>query len=203
MLSALVLFLVLFVVFVATQRTVNGLTAWSTFAAVVLALVSSAFSIWQLHRQLRTQNELAQKKIEEEYLARALYVALDCYKAALVYRSAIAEIEHSRGGDSSVDSEDKKAARRDLYSAWKRFDSDMKACITVIGASQGESCLVSALNRAYKASESLYSKLMDSKASLEAEKELAESLPELATAKCEADAAREELAARLRELYRS
>jgi len=67
----------------------EALSAWSTlaaaiatFAAIVVALLQSARSRADLHRQLEHQNWLEQKRIEEEHLGRLLDVVDHPYEVA-------------------------------------------------------------------------------------------------------------------------
>ncbi len=74
--------------------TTEELAAWSTFGAAAIAIFSTGYSVVQVKKQLTIQNVFAKRRIEEDYLARALYVAWDCYnKAALVF---ISSWSHSR-----------------------------------------------------------------------------------------------------------
>src|SRR5256885_2009044 len=54
----------------------------------IVALGSLALTTCNFNKQLKIQNRLAKKHIEEDYLRHALSVVFDCYNAADVYVSS-------------------------------------------------------------------------------------------------------------------
>ena len=188
----------------AAASLTETVAAWSTFAAAVIALGGTAYSIYTVKEQIRVQNFFARRRIEEEYLTRALYVTWNCYKGALVFASAWIDCrEHGHDVAAKGDyTEDQKRHRSDFVEVWQHFDREISATVAVVCSAEGDTRLLRCLKELISASAALYDYLMQSaNADLIESEEALDMLPLTVDARRAAEAASMALADRLNSLY--
>jgi hypothetical protein len=139
----------------------EGIAAWATLAATVIAFIAIVNSNRQLKSQIRVQNEFERKRIESNYLAQALYVVRGGLKEAQVFISAWTHYQAHRKTRAEGETQDEKAIRREFAVAWRKFDDDLMAALDIFRAVEGESDLVTALQGAYDSSTYLFEFLIN------------------------------------------
>jgi hypothetical protein len=183
------------------KEATEGIAAWATLAATVIALVAIINSNRQLKDQIRVQNEFERKRIESNYLAQALYTVRSGMKEAQVFISAWTHYQAQRKSRTEEETEDEKAIRREFAVAWRKFDDDLAAALDVFRAVESESDLVTALQEAYDSSTNLFELLMN-KADLFGSEEAMMATNEARQVEQTTDRAAKLLARRLSEVFR-
>jgi hypothetical protein len=156
----------------------GSIEAWATLAAAIIAVIAIINSNWQLKRQIensdqqlreqisnsnqqlqeqfRAQNEFERKRIEAEYLGKALYIVRSGLKELQVFISAWTHYQARRMEHASEETQDEKAIRRELTVAWRKFEDDLEAALEVFKKAENESPLAQALQEALNSSIALY-----------------------------------------------
>lgn len=182
--------------------TNEGIAAWATFAATVIALVGVIVANRQFRDQVRTQTELERKRIEASYLGQALYIVRSGLKEAQVFISAWTYYKSRRRVQTEEETGDEKAIRREFAVAWRKFDDDLAVAIDVFRAAEGESELVTTLQKAYDSSTDLYEMLITQTDSFASEEAMMATTQARAVVQATDEAAKL-LAGRLSEIFRA
>lgn len=185
----------------------TALAAYATFAATFIALWTSIWSVRQVKKQIRIQNDFERRRLEEGYLRDALNVVHEFFFSAQAFVASINQFEAYAENNNFSEKEKAPFLRefqKDFRDSWKHFDRTISATIRILEASPGDNhSLINELKELFKTSANLHDLLLDNPGSSRNYKDDLDlqNEPKAQVVKTCADAAAKSISTKLGSLY--